>query len=492
MRARGILLHCMSVTASSFQAAWEPLRDERSRCATQGSPTVFADCVRQHWQRCINGSSAGSSSDCWSDEARAARPKWLQIMRPATASPCRRDADWVWATVLCGNAINYTNMALVQAFSVRLFSCYRHVTLVTPDVSHAVRALLGGVSEVREVPRISWPNQPAGLIDGYRWVFSKLNIFRPGAVGHEIVAFLDADIFLLSPAADQLFEVDCAEVTRPLQRDGRVDICTSVDMVSRLVQSGVVLARPSEERFAALMRQLSAFNSSRNAELADVAFFTHVLRMHEHMAPTARRNRTRLLRRSGVHLFNLDSRATRFPSPHDPCPHIAKYAHWSHTAPARAHMRDRALRGQIDSMDLWHHCGPFKLDRLPTCLHEDGRWAEWPTPFCNFRVLRLYQFLAAQSNPCAALGASARHCAAHASVCQWCGLDVRCVPREWSCWLEDPSTAALASRLRAGFTHDHVRPGWCSGTCDPECCSAKKQKRKKKPPARAVRSLDQK
>ena len=63
-----------------------------------------------------------------------------------------------------------------------------------------VRALLGSVSEVREIHRIGWDNKPRGMIDGYRDAFSKLEVFRPRATGHhEVVAFLDADIFLLQP-----------------------------------------------------------------------------------------------------------------------------------------------------------------------------------------------------------------------------------------------------------------------------------------------------
>jgi hypothetical protein len=460
--------------------AWEPLPEERRRCASQASsPHALAECVRAHWRRCIGKPGAGSEDECWQAATRGYRPKWLQVIRPAARAACDRKRDWVWASMLNGNSVNYTNVVLVQAWSVRLFSCYRHVVLVTPEVRPEVRSLLSSVSEVREIQPIEWANRPAGIIDGYAPVFAKLNVFEPKATGHAVVAFLDADIFLTSPAADQLLDVDCAEVTHggdgPIpSAAARMDVCTGVDQVSRLLQAGVLVVRPSAQRFRAVMSSLDAYNTSRNAELPDIAFLSDFFRMREHFASDARSNRTERLRAEGVQIFNVDRKGLRFPSPHDPCIHISKYAA-THSAKGIAHLRLPSTRGQIEGIDLWHHCGPFKLDRLPTCQPESDGWASSPVPFCNFRPLRVYQFLVQQFNPCAAHGASEVHCRAHGSSCQWCSDDVRCAPKSWHCGLADRSTVALASRLHAGFKRDHLRPGWCSLRCDPACCAKKRR-----------------
>eukprot|EP00966_Prymnesium_polylepis_P007404 170278-Prymnesium_polylepis.1 len=136
---------------------WLPSPLERRVCSD-------SECTQALWERCLN------AKNCW--------------------APCKQPApDDVWATIVNGNSINYTSMALVQALSVRLFSCYQHVSLVTPEVNAETRGLLRGAgSEVREVPHIFWERQPAGVIEGYRWLFSKLNLWRPGAVGHARVS----------------------------------------------------------------------------------------------------------------------------------------------------------------------------------------------------------------------------------------------------------------------------------------------------------------
>lgn len=94
-------------TAATPTGGWAPLPEEISRCSDHRSPLAVADCVREHWRRCIRRPGAGSTDECWRPAARALRPAWLQTMRPATEAPCRRSGgrDWVWSTMVNGNSI---------------------------------------------------------------------------------------------------------------------------------------------------------------------------------------------------------------------------------------------------------------------------------------------------------------------------------------------------------------------------------------------------
>ena len=124
------------------------------------------------------------------------------------------------------------------------------MTLVTPDVGPQVRTLLRAAgSEVREVTLIKWPRQPKRVIDSYNWMFSKLHLWRPGAVGRARAAFLDADAFLTSPFADHLFTRACTNT--------RTDLCAGVDLVANVPQGGLLVVRPSAERFQSMMAVLS-------------------------------------------------------------------------------------------------------------------------------------------------------------------------------------------------------------------------------------------
>ena len=48
-------------------------------------------------------------------------------------------------TLINGNSVNYTAMALTSALSVRMFSCYDHIVIATPEVSADVRSRLTAV-----------------------------------------------------------------------------------------------------------------------------------------------------------------------------------------------------------------------------------------------------------------------------------------------------------------------------------------------------------
>lgn len=154
----------------------------------------------------------------------------------------------VWATLVNGNSANYTSMALVQILSARLFSCFAHVTLVTPEVSEHVRSLLSAAgSSVVQVERVVWPHEPLGVIDNYRWLMTKLQLWQPNVTGHEKVAFIDADIFLLSPRADELFS---------LCDDQRADLCAASEPNNPTINGGTLVVRPSHRRYRKLLEAL--------------------------------------------------------------------------------------------------------------------------------------------------------------------------------------------------------------------------------------------
>jgi hypothetical protein len=161
--------------------------------------------------------------------------------------------DFVWTTLVNGNSVNITTMALTNVLSVRLFSCYKHVSLVTPEVREKTRALLRAAgSDVREVPVIRWPRQPRRVIDAYSYMFSKLHLWRPGAVGHARAAYLDADSFLTSPAADRLATA-CSNPT--------ADLCAGLDLIANTVQGGLLVVRPSAARFRGMVEALAAWDT---------------------------------------------------------------------------------------------------------------------------------------------------------------------------------------------------------------------------------------
>lgn len=171
-----------------------------------------------------------------------------------------------------------------------------------------------------------------------------------------------------------------------------------------------------------------------------------------------RANRSDLLSRAGLQLFNLrKADGKRFPSVFHTCPGFSRLAF----APQKLN-RSR-VRRSLTKFSLWHACGRHKLERHPLCGAPDVENA----PFCSYRVLRLFQWLYVRANPCSAHGGSSLGCIL-TSGCKWCNEHVRCIPSSWTCGEQDLATAALTSRMTT--RKSTLRPGWCSNTCDPECC----------------------
>lgn len=431
---------------------FESFAQERIQC--RSSSLGYVRCVEALWVRCLaNMSTTAPRSTCWSSCNRS------------------RSDDSVWVTLVNGNAVNYTAMAMVQALSVRLFSCYQHVTLVTPEVGVEVRTLLHAVgSEVRDAQHIYWPRQPKGVIEGYRWLFSKLNLWRPGVVGHARAIFIDADTFLTDPGADRLVERECLS--------GSADFCGGIDYSANLIQGGILVARPSATRYDSLMSALSQFGGGPNAFVPDMDFLTHYFGLPDIMKAKPKSSRRALLRGVGLQLFNLDNRTyRRKPTTFDPCPSVSRYSGFG-----KAFLMKNKTRHVIARFSLWHHCGAFKLDRIPPCepprtSHSDVlSFKELPHPFCDYRVMQLYQWLQRRANPCSTYGASRADCA-RASTCRWCSQVVRCIPLERSCQLSDAAAVALKARSGSRVDLDSHRTGWCSLRCDPACCVKQRAKR---------------
>ncbi|KAL3927724.1 MAG: hypothetical protein SGPRY_002695 [Prymnesium sp.] len=273
----------------------------------------------------------------------------------------------VWATLVNGNSANYTSMALVQILSARLFSCFAHVTLVTPEVSERVRSLLSAAgSSVVQVERVVWPHEPLGVIDNYRWLMTKLQLWQPNVTGHEKVAFIDADIFLLSPRADELFS---------LCDDQRADLCAASEPNNPTINGGTLVVRPSHGRYRKLLEALQVFEKP-NAIYPDMAFLSHHYRMRNLLTSPQRANRSDLLSRAGLQLFNLrKADGKRFPSVFHTCPGFSRLAF----APQKLN-RSR-VRRSLTKFSLWHACGRHKLERHPLCGAPDVENA----PFCSYR-----------------------------------------------------------------------------------------------------------
>ena len=444
--ARGLLrlvLGVLVLGAAHPALAFELSHEEAALCANR-RPAARSSCVQAEWQRCLNanlstpGACRGAATPCGTTNPR-----------------------WAWATLVNGNSANYTSMALVQVLSARMFSCYKHITLVTPEVNQHVRGLLTAAgSVVREVERVVWAKEPPGVIDNYRWLMTKLQLWRPNVTGHDRVAFIDADIFLLSPRADGLFE-RCS--------DPRTDLCAAAEQNNPTINGGTLVVRPSETRYQRLLRELDTFEKP-NAIYPDMAFISHHYRMRRHLTSPLKANRSDFLSAAGLELFNLRKEdGKRFPSVYHTCPGFSRLAF----APFQL-ARER-VRRSLSKFELWHACGRHKLERHPMCAGaaQDRRN---DVPLCDYRVLRLFQWIYRQANPCSAHGVSATDCASASSGCQWCSDHVRCVPSSWSCGKGDLATRALESRMT--MRKSTLRPGWCSLTCDPVCCEALRKKKK--------------
>ena len=131
------------------------------------------------------------------------------------------------------------------------------------------------------------------------------------------------------------------------------------------------------------------------------------------------------------------------------CPELSRRAYFYGSVKVADVLR------RVERVRLWHYCGVHKLERLPRCVGTAQH------PFCATRVMRLFQWLQLQANPCVARGSSAATCAADAQ-CRWCSDAIRCVPSSWSCHAQDNATLALESRMAQPRGMGTVRPGWCS------------------------------
>ena len=391
--------------------------------------------MRDEWRACLHASGGDNAS-----LSRACG-------RRATCRNNAALAGRAWVTMLNGNAPNYTAQALVQALSVRMFSCLPHTVLVTRDVDAAVRTRLAAAgSRVQEVTQVHWRHHPPGVIGSYQWLLTKLQLWNLTA--YRQVAFLDADVFMVHAEAEALFE-HCA--------DAAADLCAGLEWSSvSHVNGGVLVVRPSAARFAALLHSLDRFVKP-NAIYPDMAFLRHEYGL---------RNATAY--GPGLQVFNVPrgvSKAAGFAADlFHTCPELARRAYQYQRVQSRVVLR------RIRAVRLWHACGRHKLEVLPRCP-ADGGVAGGAHPFCASRVLQLFQWLHAQANPCVAAGASAGACVA-APGCHWCGDSSRCVPREWDCYRRDSGTIALDQRMTQPKGRGMLRPGWCSLTCDPACCAA--------------------
>ena len=437
--------------------AWTPTQAERTYCGALPA-AQRPGCVHSLWDQCAQRAvPAGATAAC-ADSARC-----------ASARRSRR----AWVTLINGNSVNYTAMALTSALSVRMFSCYDHIVIATPEVSADVRSRLTAVgADVRNVSWVRWKNQPQGIIDGYQWLMTKLQLWS--VEGYEQVALIDADIILLRPDADEIFD-QCDKSSAFL--------CAAVEKDFRTVNSGIMVARPGRDRLAAMLDALANF-SKPTAIFPDMAFLANYFRVRDYVNH-ARLGTLNSTTAHGLQLFNIGPRGRRLPALFDTCFKARiPFMQPNRVLPALPHLESTAR--------MWHACGRHKLEALPLCpsVAPTTAAAVNATPaFCASRILRLYQWLYLRVNPCAAHSASAARCGAGAapSGCRWCSDLVRCVPKTWPCYLDDTATRAYESRMTAAKGKSTTRPGWCSHACDPKCCALRMQHRNASKTKRARR-----
>jgi len=326
--------------------------------------------------------------------------------------------------------------------------------LVTPDVGAAPRIRLQSVgSRLVEVSDIAWPHIPAGVIDSYRSVFAKLHTWN--LTSFRQVALIDTDVFLTRSAADGLFDL-CSNTS--------AELCAGREPQNKALNVGIMVIRPSPTGLRRLLQGLATFEHPV-ARLPEQSFLNH---FYDARGWTQERP-------NGLEFFNgqyvlVDGRwVWRAVHNFQTCPAYARRAF------LYASVMRQTIRRRIEEFALWHACGIHKLERLPRCPPERVEPSSNPnaSSFCTSRVLRLFQWLQLVANPCSAHGSAERTCDAVAG-CRWCSEQVRCIPRSWDCFLGDSFTAALGTRMTQPRGMSTVRPGWCSTTCDQECCARRK------------------
>jgi len=317
---------------------------------------------------------------------------------------------------------------------VRIFSCYRHLVLVTPDVLPAVRTRLRALgSLVVEVPEIVWAKQPLSIPAIWSKVFAKLHLWNMTA--YDQLAFIDADAFLLDRRADELFD-DCAAAG---------DVCGSHDMGDGLGTSpvtfnvGVMVIRPSAERYADILSSLDDYENEA-CKFPEQEFLANYYGYGSpsplpagckasdawwrgDVFPSLRQCITP---NRGVHLYEPDL-----------------YNSCRLSGVPFEGVDDESKVANLKRYVIWHGCSRFKLQFLALCPA-----AGMAPPYCDLRVVQLFQRLQSSVNPCVAdpRSVTRRGCAALRD-CRWCPLQltvghgqwnshtsaVGCIPAGWEC-----------------------------------------------------------
>ena len=324
-------------------------------------------------------------------------------------------AKRTWVSMMYGSSENMTQLALLQIHSVRRFSIYQHLTMVTPDVALSVRQLLSNAgSRVVEVPLILPPQHILKKV--YSWwkaVFSKLNAFNLSnqtAVEFEKVAFIDLDAFLVHHGADAIFDA-CNAREFCAVRDIK-DMCQATGKWKQqpcqqgrghpMINTGVMLIKPSAGLFKALMRALQA-EKHEYAMMPEQEFLSTIYTGQESTRDTA-----------DFHFL---------PESFGQCSPEATSLYASNRM-------------------IMHNCGTRKIGELPLCSWE----AKPSTPRCTSSLVRLYQEIHVEANHCAEFGQTDSSCSS-AEGCVWCANDVRCVPMD-RCLRQSNESAVSNSILR--------------------------------------------
>ena len=318
-----------------------------------------------------------------------------------------------WVTLLSGNALNTSQMVMVQALSVKRHSAYPHYTLVTPDVAAATRSALSAVgSTVLPVQPIS--AHPASRISMEFWssVFDKLHVFNLSSQAAQ-VAYIDMDAFLTSPNADRVFAACHAEFC--FVRDANPVPGSRLPMIN----AGTMVVRPSTARYADLLARLAV--APPTAFFPEQEFLTHYFKAAKSHAA-----------RGG--------------------------ATWQEAAQEL----DRTFNtcsgdfSRVYDGEIVHACGQHKLDYLPLCAWAPPAGVAPPLACTKSSVLE-FQRLLVEVNPCVARdNVSCARLTAGDERCSWCGDDLGCAPSSRPCYADTAATgAALRRRLNAGYSYGY-------------------------------------
>jgi hypothetical protein len=269
-----------------------------------------------------------------------------------------------WVTLLSGSSENMTSLALLQLASVRKYSQYGHVTIVTADVDEMAKsALRAGRSQIVETQMIA-PRVIAMAKPWWVSVFTKFHIFA--LTDYDTVTYLDLDAFLTSSQADGIFD-RCA--AHELCAARAADLCVDDKSAYEcehgtpggvvMMNAGVMVAHPNRDVLARLQTRLSHMDDQYQTPSKEMPPRTHTTEWTTNKVRFETLPEQEVL---GAHYLRspAESRAFSFLSNEYGCVGTDEWLNGrSEASTARA---------------IVHNCGMPKPINLPLCSWSEGHY----------------------------------------------------------------------------------------------------------------------